>query len=307
MYNVTDSVFRQMISTLAPPDLYMTEFVNVDGLQSQGRPKLLPFLYQEPGSVPLIAQIWGNQPENYYKTTQELVARGFAGIDINMGCPDKTVVKNNNCSALIKPTNRSKACEIIQATKEAAGQLPVSVKTRLGFEEIDLSWHQLLLEQNLDMLTVHGRTTRQKSKATADYHQIGQIKQMAKDLKSKTKIIGNGDILSRDQAIALCSEYNWDGAMIGRGILSNPLLFSSTQTWSEVDSNHKVKLYLKHFQLFKQTYKKSERSFQPLKKFMKVYLSGFKQASDLRLQIAQSQTADQAIARLKNYLLSVSV
>lgn len=305
MYNVTDSVFRQMISYLSPPDLYMTEFVNVDGLQSRGRTKLLPFLYQEPSSIPLIAQIWGTNPENYYQTAKELASRNFAGIDINMGCPDKTVIKNNNCSALIKPANRPKALEIIRATQEGAGQLPVSVKTRLGFNEIDLTWHQFLLEQNLDMLTIHGRTTRQKSLTPADYGCIGLIKQLANDLKVETKIIGNGDIVSRDQALALCSKYSWDGAMIGRGIFANPLAFSKTKNWSDVKTLDRLKLYYRHLELFQQTYKESERSFQPLKKFMKVYLTNFNQASNLRLQIAQSQTAAEAKTILKDCMATI--
>src|SRR6266705_1083492 len=162
MDDVTDSVFRQIVAACSPPDLFFTEFVNVDGLQSAGRERLLKRIQFTPSEQPLVAQIWGKKPENYRKTAKELVELGFAGIDINMGCPDKTVVTNGCCSALIN--NRELALEIIRATQEGAdGKVPVSVKTRLGFNEVDLSWHELLLQQNLSMLSVHGRTRKHMS------------------------------------------------------------------------------------------------------------------------------------------------
>ena len=274
MYNVTDTVFRQIVVSCAPPDMLMTEFVNVDGLQSPGRKRLLPYLYQEDVRVPLIAQIWGSQPENYYKTAQELAQRGFAGIDINMGCPDKTVVKNGNCSALIRSHNRPQARAIIQATQAGAGNMPISVKTRLGFSQTDFSWHQFLLEHDLDMLTIHGRTTQEMSKVPARWYQIGHIKEMAMKLGyAHTKIIGNGDIQSRQEALNLCQEYAWDGAMLGRAIFSDPYIFASNSPWQTLDKSHKVDLYLKHLRLFKTTYSHNQRKFDPLKKFMKVYLT----------------------------------
>jgi tRNA-dihydrouridine synthase len=163
------------------PDLFFTEFVNVDGLQSPGRPKLLPKLQFTDKETPLVAQLWGLKPDNFYKTVRQIAdgtmlqelngstrtSGGFAGVDLNMGCPVKTVVKNGACSALID--NRSLAKEIILAVKEAAGDsLSVSVKTRLGRKQTDFSWHEFLLELNLDMLTVHGRTAKQMSKVPAD-------------------------------------------------------------------------------------------------------------------------------------------
>ena len=155
MDDVTDTVFRQIIADCAPPDLFFTEFVNVDGLQSPGRPRLVKRIQFTPTEQPLIAQIWGKSPENFYKTARELVDMGFKGIDLNMGCPIKAVVNNGCCSGLIQ--NRGLALEIIAATKEgAAGKVPVSVKTRLGFNEVDMSWPKLLLQQNLAMLTIKG-------------------------------------------------------------------------------------------------------------------------------------------------------
>src|SRR6476659_1566555 len=162
MDDVTDTVFRQVVADCAAPDVFFTEFVNVDGLQSPGRAKLIKKLQFTAKEKPVIAQIWGKNPENFCKTANELVEMGFAGIDLNMGCPEKTVVKNGCCSALIN--NRELAAEIIKATQEgAAGRVPVSVKTRIGFSQIDLTWLEFLLGLKLDMLTIHGRTRKEMS------------------------------------------------------------------------------------------------------------------------------------------------
>src|SRR5579871_6688366 len=149
MDDVTDSVFRQIVADCAPPDFYVTEFVNVDGLQSPGRPKLIKKLQFTKKEKPIIAQLWGLKPENFYKTTKEVVEMGFDGVDINMGCPVKTVIKNGACAALIN--NRELAGEIIDAVKQGAGSaLPVSVKTRVGFTTVDMSWIELLLTKKLN-------------------------------------------------------------------------------------------------------------------------------------------------------------
>ena len=304
MYNVTDTVFRQIIAECAPPDLFMTEFVNVDGLQSRGRTKLRPFLYKEDSKIPLIAQIWGSEPKNYFKTARELAAEGFAGIDLNLGCPDKTVVKNNNCSALIQEKNWSKVKQIIEATKEGAQGLPVSIKTRLGFRQTNFDFHQFLLEQDLDMLSIHARTVSEMSRVPARWHEVGHIKDMALKINSRTKIIGNGDISNYEQALSLCEKYGWDGAMIGRAIFDDPFVFSKSSPWTDYQPLEKIELYLKHLKLFKQTYSDKQRNFNIIKKFMKVYLINFEQASDLRLQIAQSQDIDQAIEILTDFKLT---
>src|ERR1019366_7369795 len=176
MDDVTDTVFRQVIADCAKPDLYFTEFVNVDGLQSPGRAKLLHKLQFVAKEQPIFAQIWGLKPENFHKTASDLASMGFAGIDINMGCPVKTVIKDGACAALMN--NRELASAIIKSTKKGAGKLPVSIKTRLGFSDFDPSWHEFLLGHNLAMLTIHGRNKKQVSKVPADWQAIGQIREL---------------------------------------------------------------------------------------------------------------------------------
>jgi tRNA-dihydrouridine synthase len=241
MDDVTDTVFRQVIADCAPPDMYFTEFVNVDGLQSLGRERLLHRLAFSAKEKPIVAQIWGLKPENFYKTTKDLIEMGFAGVDINMGCPVKAVIKSGTCSALMN--NRDLAVEIIKATQEAvAGIIPVSVKTRLGFNEIDLSWSELLLRQNLDMLTIHGRTKKEMSKVPSNWAAIGDIRKLRDKIAPKTLIVGNGDVISRDQGLELAKTHKLDGIMIGRGIFSDPYIFANNSPWLDKSKQDKIEL-----------------------------------------------------------------
>lgn len=291
MDDVTDTVFRQVVASCAPPDLYFTEFVNVDGLQSPGRPHLLPRLEFTAKETPIIAQIWGKTPENYYKTTKELKAMGFAGVDINMGCPAKTVVKNGCCSGLIN--NRELAGEIIRATQEAAGEdFPVSVKTRLGLSSVDMSWPEFLLGFKLNMLTMHGRTRKQMSKVPANWDLIGQTRELRDRLSPTTLIVGNGDVVSRQQGLELAKQHKLDGIMIGRGIFEDPYIFATKSLWDQQSRQQRIDLYKRHIELFAQTWQDGQRRIQTLNKFCKVYISGFDGSKELREQLMEAGSTD---------------
>ena len=304
MYEVTDTVFRQIITDCAPPDLFVTEFVNVDGLQSAGRQRLLPYLLKEDGPVPVLAQIWGQKPANYYRTAMDIKQLGFAGVDINMGCPDRRITNNNCCSALAKPANRPLAAEIIAAVRQAVSpQLPVSVKIRLGWSKTDFSWPRFLLEQKIDMLTIHGRTTADMSRVPARWQEIKQVRRLRDELKLTTKIVGNGDVTSRSQALDYQHRFGVDGVMIGRAIFKNPFLFGRSIDWWQGQSPpFKINLFRRHLELFNQTYPAGERSFAPLKKFMKVYLTGFEGSKQIREQISRCLAVDEAKQILKKSL-----
>lgn len=293
MYEVTDTVFRRIVGDCTAPDLYVTEFVNVDGLQSPGRQKLLPRLKFTQTERPIIAQIWGKTPENYYKTAQDLVTMGFDGIDINMGCPDKSVVKNGCCAALIN--NRELALEIIQATQQGAGSLPVSVKTRLGMNAVDLSWHEFLLSQKLNALSIHGRTKKQMSKVPADWQVIDQIRELRNKLAPTTKIIGNGDVMTRQQGQALALQYDLDGIMIGRGIFEDPFVFAKKSPWADLTRAQKIDLYRRHVELFAQTWTNNERPLPTLNKFCKIYINGFDGAKELRDQLMHANSTEELL------------
>jgi tRNA-dihydrouridine synthase len=309
MDDVTDTAFRQVISECAPADLYFTEFVNVDGLQSPGRTKLSRKLLFTPNERPLIAQIWGKEPDNFFKTAQQIAdgtfakelgldgGINFAGVDLNMGCPQKNEVKSGTCCALMN--NRDLAKQIIQATKEGLGdKLPLSVKTRTGYHEIDLSWAEFLLKQDLSLLTIHGRTKRQKSQVPADWDIIGQIRELRDKLAPRTKIIGNGDVLSRERGLELANKYSLDGIMIGRGALHDPYVFSDNSPWQGLAKAQKLKLYEKHVRLFAEAYKEKEKPVYTLNKFCKLYINDFAGASELRAKLMSAGSTDDLLALL---------
>jgi tRNA-dihydrouridine synthase len=291
MDDVTDTVFRQIIAGIAKPDLFFTEFVNVDGLQSPGRPKLIHKLRLDDKDVPVIAQLWGLKPENYYKTTKDIIGMGYAGVDINMGCPVKNVVKNGACAALIN--NRDLAGEIIDAVKEAAGSnFPVSVKTRLGFSQVDLSWHEFLLGKNLNMLSIHGRTAKQMSKAEVNWEVVNEVRMMRDRVAPNTLIVGNGDVKSRADGLRFAEKYNLDGIMIGRGIFDDPFIFADNSPWDDYKKEEKIALYKKHVELFAQTWVRNERKIETLNKFCKVYINGFDGAKEMREKLMAAKSAD---------------
>lgn len=307
MDDVTDTVFRQIIADCAAPDLYFTEFVNVDGLQSPGRPNLLRKLRITDKEKPIIAQVWGKNPENYYKTAKELKAMGFAGVDINMGCPVKNVVQNGVCSALID--NRGLARDIIEATREGAGGssrgsgredlFPISVKTRLGTKQIDSSWPEFLLNLKLNMLTIHGRTVKEMSKVPAHWDEIGRIREMRDALSPTTLLVGNGDVMSRKQGIELIEKYKLDGVMVGRGIFHDPYLFAQNSPWESMSREERKALYAKHVKLFVETWGESgQRRLATLNKFCKIYIQNFDGAKELREKLMNAKTADELLALL---------
>jgi tRNA-dihydrouridine synthase len=310
MDDVTDTVFRRVVNECAPPDLYFTEFVNVDGLQSPGRSKLLKKLRFTPEEQPLIAQIWGKDPENFYKTAQQIAdgtfARelglpegvNFAGVDLNMGCPDKTVVKNGTCSALIN--DRELAGKIIEQTKRGlGGKLPLSVKTRLGFSTIDLSWIEFLLGFELNMLTIHGRTRKQMSKVPADWGLIGNVRELRDKLAPGTLVVGNGDVMNRTEGLGLAERYGLDGIMIGRGIFQDPFAFADQSQWPEFSKAQRLDLYARHVALFAETWQEGERPIQTLNKFCKIYINGFEGAKELREHLMRAVSCEELLRLLE--------
>lgn len=335
MDDVTDTVFRQVVQSHAPADLYFTEFVNVDGLMSPGRPKLMKKLRFAAGEGPLVAQLWGLKPENFEAIARQItdgtIARelglpegiNYVGIDLNMGCPAKSEVQNGACSALIK--DRPLAKEIIEATLRGAAatasiargqtsrkkkqtyvgaggltsrKMPVSVKTRLGFSEIDLSWHEFLLGFDLHMLTVHWRTRKEMSKVPAHWEYAADIVKLRDKIAPDTLIIGNGDIEDRPHGMEMISKYGLDGIMIGRGVFNDPFVFAKESTWESVPKEERIAMYRRHVELFAKTWTNNERPIHTLNKFCKVYINGFDGAKELREVLMNCDSTDELLAKL---------
>ncbi|MCL5782164.1 MAG: tRNA-dihydrouridine synthase family protein, partial [Patescibacteria group bacterium] len=176
MANVTDFAFRQMFAKYGKPDILWTEFVSADGLLSAGYRKLLIDLKFSPKERPIVAQVFTGKTEVMEKAVAKLAKMGFDGIDINMGCPDRAVEKQGGGASLTK--DPKKAIALIEAARRGAGKVPVSVKTRLGYNKIDLEWIRALLEMHLPALTIHMRTRKEMSDVPAHWEIMPEIIKM---------------------------------------------------------------------------------------------------------------------------------
>ena len=304
MEDVTDTVLRRVIARYGKPAVFFTEFTNVEGMLSKGAKHVIHRLQHTEMEKPLVAQIWGSEPENFYKAARKLIDMGFNGIDLNMGCPAQGPVRRGVCSGLIN--DRPRAREIIQATREgAAGIIPVSVKTRLGFRKIEFEWIQFVLEQQPAALTVHLRTVSEMSKVPAHWDQLPAVVEMRDALNSETLIVGNGDIKSLSEAREKVAKACADGAMIGRGIFENPFLFSGISI-NEKTPEEKMQFLLDHMHLWQETWGTSKH-FPALRKFFKVYANGFPGAQELRIQLMETETPEETEQVVAAFLQSLAV
>ncbi|MCE7785240.1 tRNA dihydrouridine synthase [Staphylococcus xylosus] len=291
MEDVTDVVFRHVVSEAGRPDVFFTEFTNTEsfchpeGIHSvRGR---LTFTKDE---QPMVAHIWGDKPEHFREMSIGMAEMGFKGIDLNMGCPVANVATKGKGSGLIQRPET--AAEIIQAAK--AGGLPVSVKTRLGYSEIDewRDWLKHVFEQDIANLSIHLRTRREMSKVDAHWELIGEIKKLRDEIAPDTLLTINGDIPDRKTGLELAEKYGIDGVMIGRGIFHNPYAFEKEPR--EHTSEELLGLLRLHLDLFDKYSKNESRLFKPLRRFFKIYVRGIRGASELRHQLMSTNTTDEA-------------
>lgn len=300
MDDVTDTVFRQILSNLAAPNLYYTEFTSVDGLTSeQGRDAVSRRLQYTSKERPLIAQIWGNDPKKFYESAKLCRELGFDGIDINMGCPEKSVVKRGMCSGLINTPTL--AGEIIKASKEGAQDLPVSVKTRLGMRQVQPEWIEFLLKQDLPALIIHGRTVKEMSKVPAHWDEIKEVVKLRDRIAPPTLIIGNGDVSSYEDGINKVNSTGVDGIMIGRGVFKNLWIFDKSGNLPQLTIQERLAHLLNHSRLFAKTWGDT-KSFAILKKFYKIYISDFEGASELRARFMETKNLKEVEKLVKQTL-----
>ncbi len=307
MEDVSDTVFREIILSISDPDILQivfTEFTSTDGLcDSRGKIKVIERLKVNESeqellklhNTKLIAQIWGSEPNKFYQSAQLINSLGlFDGIDINMGCPVKKVVKNKSCSALINYPNLAK--EIIQATQNGSN-LPVSVKTRIGFNTINTEeWMGHLLETDLSALTVHGRTQKMQSEGLAMWDEIAKTVDLRNKLNKPTIILGNGDVCSYTDAILKTQQFGVDGVMVGTGIFKNLWLFNQGE--KNISLDEKLDLLVNHIQLFDKTWQNHEKNYNVLKRFYKIYINGFNGASDWREMLMNTNHCQDALTIL---------
>ncbi len=289
MEGVTDIAFRQVIAAAGRPDLFFTEFTNVSSYASEaGRHNALERLRIAPTDSPIIAQIWGKNPEHFAIVAEALESLGFSGIDLNFGCPDKNVNKTGGGAAMIKTPEL--AVECFRNAKKSTN-LPVSVKTRLGWAKTDefKTWLPTLLAEHPAALTVHLRTKKEMSKVPAHYELIPEIITLRDKISPETKLIINGDIKNRAEALALHEKYpEVDGFMIGRGVFQNPYCFTDHVATREELMN----LLELHLDLYEKYLKNT--SFEPLKHFFKIYINNFPGASDFRAKLMETHSIKEA-------------
>jgi nifR3 family TIM-barrel protein len=278
MEEVTDTVMRRMVGRVARPDVFFTEFTSTDGLVYGNQQDVAKRLIYTEEERPIVAQLWGTKPEHFYKSARLVAEMKFDGVDINMGCPERKVIKTGGGAGCIGEYELAK--EIIVAVKEGAGGLPVSVKTRIGKNKIITEeWVGFLLEQGIDALTVHGRTAREMSKVPTHWDEIRKAVEIRNKIRKETIVIGNGDVLNWQDAQKKAEEYGVDGVMIGRGIFANPAAFDPEGR--VLTREEKLRYLLEHAWLFEEIWK-GKKNWAEMNKMIKMYVNGFDGASKLR-------------------------
>lgn len=326
MADVTDAAFRRIITKYGKPDVLWTEFVSADGLASPGREVLkIDLLYTE-NERPIVAQLFSAHPDKMREASKLCAELGFDGIDINMGCPDRSIEKQGAGAAMMK--NHDSVRDIIQAIKDgihdADKNIPVSVKTRIGYNKVQIDeWIPFLLSQNIDALIVHARTRKEMSNVPAQWKYIKKVVDIRNEMKVKTKIIGNGDVRDIVHGRQLAEQTGCDGVMLGRAIFGNPWLFTGLtspenknfalfthKVGSDEDRNfyslalsteEKLKVMIEHTKLFEELLGKY-KNFSIMKKHYKAYVNGFDGAKELRLKLMDAVNSKEIESIVNKFL-----
>lgn len=310
MEDVTDTSFRELVARISDPEclqVVFTEFTAVDGMNHPvGKERVSErFVVSESErevlrekGIKLVAQIWGNKPEVFHKIAKEITEEyDFDGLDINMGCPVKNVVKQGCCSALIDQP--ALAQEIILATKEGT-HLPVSVKTRTGIRQHETErWMRQVIETRPAAITLHGRVQKQQSEGLADWNEIEKAARLRDELAPEIPFLGNGDVMSYQQAADYTAKYGLDGVMIGRGIFHNPWFFNPEE--KERTKEEKMEQLILHTKLFERNWA-GRKNFNILKRFYKIYANGFAGASQLRAKLMTANNYDEVYQLVGDHL-----
>ena len=280
-----------------------TEFVSADGLflaDSIGKTKLMKDLIFTEGERPIVAQFFTARPDMMEKAAALAVELGFDGVDINMGCPDRSIEKQGAGAAMIK--NPKLAREIIKAAKKGAGDLlPISIKTRIGFNKNELeTWIPELLAEEPAAITIHARTRKEMSKVPAQWEKVKRAAEIRNQMKSETLILGNGDALDLADAKRKVEETGCDGVMLGRAIFGNPWLFAKKIPTTK----EKLNVLVEHTQLFENLLG-DMKGFAIMKKHFKAYVNGRKGAKELRQKLMEAENADEVEKIINGYLFQI--
>lgn len=297
MEDVTDAAFRRHIVSFGRPSVMFTEFTSADGLvlaPEKGQEALRAKLMYAPEERPIVAQLFTSVPERMEKAAAIVADLGFDGIDINMGCPDKAVEKSGCGAALIKHPDVAK--ELIRAAKRGGRGLPVSVKTRMGYnvDEMD-RWLPQLLEEEPANLTLHLRTRKEMSLVPAHWEVASRLVEIRDRVSPKTLVTGNGDVTDLNDAREKARQTGVDGIMLGRAIYGNPWLYADREM--PPTPEERIKALAEHIRLFDELLGHTS-NYATMKKHFKAYISGWDHAKDLRVQLMETTKAEEALAIL---------
>ena len=297
MEAVTDVIFRHVVAKAGAPDIWYSEFTNATGWVHAGEKAIGGRLIRTENENPIVAQIWGGEPGDMEQLAAHCKELGFHGIDINMGCPAKSAIKSGGSALIRKP---EVAIAAIAAAKTAG--LPVSVKTRLGYTHVD-EWHDwltTLLQQDIVNLTIHLRTKKEMSKVPAHFELIDDIVALRGKIAPDTLLTINGDIENRAHGEELARKHpGVNGVMIGRGIFHDPFCFVAKEDNEKAEL---LNLLLLHLDLFDQWQPHTNRPFETLKRFFKIYVRDFDGAKELRDILMHCKNTDEVRDALKLHL-----
>ncbi|NVN97010.1 tRNA-dihydrouridine synthase [Candidatus Nomurabacteria bacterium] len=303
MADVTDAAFRSMFAKYGKPNVTWTEFVSADGLVSEGRKVLKYDLLYIEKERPIVVQLFSSHPAKMREAAEYVAKLGFDGIDINMGCPDKSVEKQGAGAAMMK--DMKKAGEIIEAVKNGVKDskkknVSISVKTRIGYSKNQINeWIPFLLSQDIDALTIHARTRKEMSDVPARWEHVKEVVEIRNKMGVKTKIIGNGDVRSLEHGRELAKETGCDGVMIGRAVFGNPWIFSRGGKILTV--KNKLKVMLEHTKLYEKLLGKV-KNFAVMKKHFKAYVNGFDGAKELRVKLMETHSYKEVEKIVKEFI-----
>jgi nifR3 family TIM-barrel protein len=306
--NVTDAAFRSVIakySKPAGPAVFYTEFVSADGLalaNPEGKAKLMRDLLFSEAERPIVAQFFTSNPDHMEKAAALAQELGFDGVDINMGCPDRSVEKQGGGASLIKTPKLAR--ELIRAAKRGAPNVPVSVKTRLGYNKDTLEeWLPELLAEEPAALVLHARTRKEMSAVPARWERVKRAVEIRNELNSKTLILGNGDLTDIEDAKTKVAESGADGAMLGRAIFGRPWLFSQEHS---PPLTKRLRIAVEHAKKFEELLG-DVKNFAIMKKHFKAYAEGFPGAKELRVRLMETNSAEEVAEIVERYIVESEV
>lgn len=317
MDGVSDAAFRFITDRYGHPSLLMTEFTPVEGVM-HGAAKLLDAFIYHPSQTPVVAQLYGSHPDDFYHATFVVCEMGFDGVDLNMGCPDKNVTRRGAGAGLIR--NPKLALEIVEKVKKAVRDwsegkeitdtflppsvvgyvqefkkvwginskrrtLPVSIKTRIGFDTIITEeWIKVLLQSEPSAISIHGRTLKQMYSGLPDWEEIGKAAYIIR--KTDTLVLGNGNIGSLKEAYERIKTYGLDGVLVGRASFGNPWFFTGHRPTKE----EKMRVALEHCEAF--TKLTPSGHFVSLRKHLGWYLKGLEGSHKLKPRLMTANTIE---------------